>query len=134
MPLPEGYLPREGDVLVVHVKVSFNVDPGEKDVHIRVVGDFRDTAMPLNKIIGLHCRRWDADDEVVFPGMNGVGTVLAVYEDQVWVLFPDEAPQTFPANGLLPAPSAKKHADDDGLDPPPAPQSPAPSENREHPL
>ncbi len=119
MPLPEGYLPREGDVLIAHVEVKYDVDASDENVHVFPVGArYRDFALPLGNVIGLYCRRWSANDEVTFPGMAGVGKVLAVHEDQVWVLFPDEAPQTFPANELQPGREM--------IPPEPAPPTPAP--------
>ena len=45
MPLPEGYLPREGDELLIRVKVRFSVDAGETSVLIDRV-----TSVELNEI------------------------------------------------------------------------------------
>jgi hypothetical protein len=131
MPLPEGYLPREGDALIIHVEVKYDVDASDGNVHVFPIGArHRDFALPLKSVIGLYCRRWNVGDEVTFPGMAGVGKVLAVHEDQVWVLFPDEPPQTFPANELKPAKIENVEAE-----PPPAPltgsNDPSPSEDKE---
>ena len=128
MPLPEGYLPREGDVLTIHVEAKYDVDASDENVHVFPVGArYRDFTLPLKNVINLYCRRWSVDDEVIFPDMNGVGKVLAVHEDQVWVLFPDEPPQTFPANELQPAPEDATEIMP-AIKPPP---SPAPSEDEE---
>ena len=103
MPLPDKYLPREGDVVVLHATVEYDVRPGRDMVSCKVAGSVAHY-IPLESVVAIHARRWDADDKVIYPGMEGVGTVLATHEDQVWVLFPSEPPQTFPANELLPAP------------------------------
>ena len=35
MSLPSGYLPRKGDVVVIHVDVKFDMEPGEDLVHVK---------------------------------------------------------------------------------------------------
>jgi hypothetical protein len=84
MPLPEGYLPREGDVLTVQAKVRFNVEPGEKDVHVRIVGDFRDTRVPLDKVVGITLRNWEEGDGIISLQQEGCfGIVASVHDEHV---------------------------------------------------
>lgn len=128
MPLPKDYLPRDGDIIVVHAKVKFDVDPGEDRAHIRVVGSHQDISVPLDKIVQIHCRKWSEGDEVVWNDRHG--TVLAVHEDNCWLSVPGHCPSlvTAPANDLEPlaiapeteqraepptAPGSAPHGDDD---------------------
>jgi hypothetical protein len=111
MPLPEGYLPREGDVLVIHGTVKHDVDPGEKSVFVTFKKYGSAESVDLKNVVGLHCRRWDKGDKVTrlqpfigtYTGWPAVGEVLAVHEETVWALFPGDNPQTFAANDLWPA-------------------------------
>lgn len=89
MTLPEGYLPRKGDILIVHATVEYEVEPGEADVHV-VVADqsYRQLAVPLKKVVGLYSRAWEVGARVTTA--NGAslylrGEVVATHGDQVWV-------------------------------------------------
>jgi hypothetical protein len=106
MPLPKGYLPREGDIVVLHAKVKYDVTPGEDRVLVKAIGSFGDISTPLDKVVSLHCRNWNEGDMVIDPGnlSHGSGKVLAVFDDVVWVKFRAAYPETIHANRLAPAP------------------------------
>lgn len=131
MPLPEGYLPREGDVLVLHAVVKHDVDESDRDrddglrVFIRLGGDYQDRRIPLKNVVGIHCRKWNADDRVVTR--DGVdGTVLAVSDNVCWVKLDTGTFASIGANNLdasnkpadvemLPAPAGAPDQDDDEI-------------------
>jgi hypothetical protein len=96
MPLPEGYLPREGDILVIHVQTQFDVEPTDKNVHVRLLGgnSYQKFGMPLMDVERLWARHWNVDDEVQLisadPAGRRPGKVLAVDGERVWVKFYDK--------------------------------------------
>ena len=53
MPLPEGYLPREGDILALHAIVKYNGDSGDDRVHVKVKGHYETTSIKLSEIVDL---------------------------------------------------------------------------------
>jgi hypothetical protein len=93
MSLPEGYLPRKGDVVVLHATVKHVCDPGDDSVHLKVNGHWDTTIIELDKVAGLHRRHWDVGDKVQFRGRAPVdqrhGVVAGVEDDMVWVRFDD---------------------------------------------
>jgi hypothetical protein len=112
MSLPDGYLPREGDIVVLHAKVKFDVDAGEDRVHCRLIGSFADTSIPLNKVESLHCRHWNEGDMVIDPDNQnyGPGKVVAALDDVVWVKFNIAWPVTLHANKLTSAPKEESES------------------------
>ena len=108
MPLPEGYLPREGDILVIHV---------------------RKFSIPLKDVERLHCRHWNVGAEIQRKATDPLdrrpGEVLAVDGDMVWVKFSDgkERFMTLHANQIEPRQSylAKVREQYDTPEPPPSP-------------
>lgn len=115
MQLPEGYLPRAGDVLVLHGTVRFDVvekEDRESDglkVFIRLNGDFSDRRVLLNTVIGIHSRKWEAGERVRLIGEvnDDAFEVLAVHGQWVWCMDEDsEGLATYSANDLEPAPDA----------------------------
>lgn len=121
MPLPEGYLPREGDILVIHVQTQFNVEPHDTNVHVRLLREnsYKKFGMPLKDVEGLWARHWNIDDEVQFiavdPDGRRPGKVLAVDGELVWVKFYDkDSPQehmTLHINQIEPLPKGAAHSD-----------------------
>ena len=121
MSLPEGYLPREGDTLIILAKVKHSFDPGDTMVHVVPEGHYSAIAIDLDKILGLYARAWDIDARVLFEGSEGI--VAAVYGSSVWVRFGEgdtASFETVEANELRPAPPAAMEA------PEPAPPAPPP--------
>lgn len=91
MSLPKGYLPREGDVLVIHVTTRYDVrDDGEPGdpiyVHVSPVGDssYHKFRLPLADVIALHRRSWEIGTKVRSFGEEA-GEIVAVCDDMVWV-------------------------------------------------
>lgn len=93
MPLPEGYLPREGDTLVIHAVVKYDVVPKEDaededgpKVFLRPVGYYTDIRIPVKDCVGIFSRKWEVDERVQFPKDHSyTGTILAVHEGRCWV-------------------------------------------------
>jgi hypothetical protein len=112
MPIPEGYLPREGDVVVVHATVKYDVDPktdSDEDgpkVFIRPIGGYTDHRVPVKTLVGLYSRHFEEGERVrMHADPTATGTVLATYEHLVWVKFERlEDARTIPANSLEPIP------------------------------
>ena len=67
MPLPEGYLPREGDVLTVDVRVKHNVKPGDPYIFTKVLDLYSDVALHMDEpgTYSLKCRSWREGDGVI---------------------------------------------------------------------
>jgi hypothetical protein len=86
MPLPEGYLPREGDVLVLHGTVKFDYDPGEEKVWIRLMDHWEDDRIPISSVVGVHCRKWEQGEQVRHRNVEHCfGEIVATCDDMVWV-------------------------------------------------
>jgi hypothetical protein len=101
MPIPEGYLPRRGDVVVVRAEVRYDVKPSEDtdedgvQVFVRPLEGYTDVRVPVRTLVGLWSRRFYEGDRVraiVEPG--AVGTVAAISDEHVWVKF--DATATLP--------------------------------------
>lgn len=119
MPLPKGYLPREGDVLVLHVKTRFDVESrdvsfGDRkiQVHVSPIGgsSYHHFAVPLEDVVGIHCRKWSEGDRVrstdeMAPVNMTTGTVVATHEDKAWVQFDNGPLETVSANDLTAEPT-----------------------------
>ena len=107
MPLPQGYIPREGDELLIRVTVrrDYDSDDGLVAVHVSSA-PHRTLFADLDKIQSIFARKWSEGDKVTSREFDGPGTVLAVSEDWVWVLCEtgDDAGgrYTLPANDLEP--------------------------------
>jgi hypothetical protein len=103
MPLPEGYLPRRGDELLIRAKVSFDVEPDDEDVHLEPIGaEWKKIMIPLADVHDLHCRTWKKGEKVTQANW-GSGTIIAVHENMVWVqLALTGGLATFEANALEP--------------------------------
>lgn len=104
MSLPEGYRPREGDVLLVRGIVAYNVEPGDPSVHVKIEGSYSGKAIvTLDKVYALARRRWEPNEKVRIPvrGMTEPGEVIGTFQDHVWVQHPKYvAPMTYQANEL----------------------------------
>jgi hypothetical protein len=102
MPLPEGYLPREGDVLVLHGTVKYDVAPDEKRVHIKLDGDHGPRVLLLETIIGIRRRTWKEDEKVRHRNLTGVfGHVVAMAGDRVWIKLAPKSAQRRSHGGFM---------------------------------
>jgi hypothetical protein len=135
MPLPEGYRPRKGDILVLHGVVKHDVHPGEESVFVTIDGHYGTESVKLDGIASLFARAWNKGERVrqnIMSTNTGDGEVVATYGDRVWVKFDvDGSMGTFRANDLVLIPS-----DDDPLNAhavPPLVRFPASQENIEVP-
>ena len=100
MKLPEGYLPRENDVVILHGTVKYNVEPADESVHVRVAGmDYRDVMVPLDKIVGIHARHWAIGDKVLCNDGDS-GTVAATQDGMAWIKLASGAFTTYACNDL----------------------------------
>lgn len=83
MSLPDGYLPRKDDVLILHATVKYDYDPAEgKEVWIDSDGPFT----PLDKFVGIKRRTWKSGETVRHRNVEHCfGEVIATCDDMVWV-------------------------------------------------
>lgn len=87
MPLPEGYTPRKGDILVVHMAVDY---VGETLLKLKAVHpDDKWTEGHYFKpeiIVAVKRRTWEVDERVRSRNEpQQVGTVVSMHDDFVWV-------------------------------------------------
>jgi hypothetical protein len=110
MSLPQGYLPRKGDTLLICVDVrsDYNTVDGSL-VSVAVTGSpHRTLFADFDKIHSIYARKWNEGDRV--RSSEGWGEVVAVHEDQVWFKLLGDvgeygaigAMYTFDANDLEP--------------------------------
>ena len=144
MPLPQGYLPRKNDELLIRVKVRSDYrDDGSELVSVAVSGsEHRHLFVNLDKIHSLFCRAWNEGDKVTTGDFEGPGEVIQTHDEWVWVkaltddtkgceglLFTCEANELEPY--VAPEPEPQRMTEEDlmrGLEPlipPPAPGSQA---------
>jgi hypothetical protein len=86
MPLPEGYLPRKGDELLIRAKVSFDVETDDEDIHLELIGAERKKIMiPLANVHELHQRSWKKGEKVRSREFDGIGLVMAIDSPWIWI-------------------------------------------------
>jgi uncharacterized protein YoaH (UPF0181 family) len=108
MPLPEGYLPRKGDIVVLHAVVKHDVDRSDSLVFLNIVGDYSQISVAAEKIEQLWSRHWDAGDaiQLISRDLAGrrPGEVMSVDGEMVWIKFADQGERfmTFHANQIEP--------------------------------
>jgi hypothetical protein len=135
MPLPEGYLPREGDVLTIEVEVKYDVDAEDKNIHVFPVGArYRDFSIPLDNVIGVTLRKWKEGEGIISTeDENCFGVAASIHGEHVVMKLDPKAAEPeidggliiYHCNDLLPWPGAEVAPEIE-----PAP-SPAPSEDKE---
>jgi hypothetical protein len=125
MPLPQGYLPREGDVLVVHAVVKYDVSSEDQEsVFVRPLGYYSDCRLNLSTIVGLHARKWEPGEAATHAGAPV--TVIAVDDDQAWVKYASGGRASVHVNSLDAVPEAVDPVDlpfTEPVKPPAAPSS-----------
>ncbi len=98
MGLPPGYLPRAGDILVLHATVKYDFDPGDNHVGMKI--GYNSISLPLEKIGGLKRRTWNEGESVKHRSISRwYGTVVATSEDVVWIRLDPAADQRGAASG-----------------------------------
>ncbi len=102
MPLPDGYLPREGDELLVRVRVRHAVEAGEDNVHVNPSSrPYSNFVVDKDDIHAVYCRTWKPGEKArVIGAPNTYGEVIAIAEGCVWLKMTDGQFLTFGANAL----------------------------------
>jgi hypothetical protein len=88
MPLPEGYLPRKGDIVLVQARAKrdTNLDV-DSEGYFEIIGqEHCKFFMDVSAIHSLHCRRWNEGDRVKSIEFDGPGLVIGISDEWVWVL------------------------------------------------
>ena len=87
MGLPVGYLPRKGDVLVLHVTVDRDVYEGAATARVLIPpNEYNGQHVELEHFTGIHRRTWEPGEHVRHRNIdNCYGEVAAQHEDRVWV-------------------------------------------------
>lgn len=84
MPLPDGYLPRKGDVLTLLVTVQYDTMPDDSYVHVVPNGRLGSLGIELEHFDGLRSRAWEVGDHVRSENEGASGVVEAVSGHWVW--------------------------------------------------
>lgn len=86
MPLPEGYLPRKGDEVLVRARVKSDNHAHDGEFFLEIVGrTHHNFFMSIDEIHSLHFRHWNEGDAVIYPGFVGRCEVIACDGDAVWI-------------------------------------------------
>jgi hypothetical protein len=116
MPLPDGYLPKEGDELLIRAKVKYDIDDGDENVHLSVVGEeWKTFIIPISRIHSLNFRAWNEGDKVCEIKDGRFGVVIDTHGDQVWVELVTGNLATFHANELEPQPKTQPATENEVL-------------------
>jgi hypothetical protein len=119
MPLPEGYLPRKGDIVLVQARAKrdTNLDEDSEGFFELVGREHRNFFMLPSEIHSIHCRKWEVDDRVRIIGTSFPMEVIGVCDDKVWCRYPNGTMATYEANQLEPytepAPGSQSIVGDD---------------------
>lgn len=105
MPLPEGYLPRKGDILTLRGIVKYGVEPNDDYVHLKIIGSSATLVVELADVEP-HQRSFELGELVMHKiGWAEPGEVIATHGSYVWIFFksnPNAEPVAALANDLLP--------------------------------
>jgi hypothetical protein len=90
MPLPEGYLPRKGDEVLIRARAKRDTridDDPETACYLEIVGkEHQSVFLPRSGIHSLYCRKWNVGDRVRDIGEpETVGKVVAAHDKYVWI-------------------------------------------------
>jgi hypothetical protein len=88
MPLPEGYLPRKGDEVLVRARAKrdTNIDV-DSEGYLELVGqEHHKFFMNVSEIHSLYRRQWNEGDRVKSIEFYGPGLVIGISDEWVWVL------------------------------------------------
>ena len=113
MALPENYLPRKGDILVIHATVKYDADSPDETLFL--TAGATSLTFHLENVAAIRLRNWREGEKVCDRGDRDIfGEVLAQSGEHVWVKLAGGAKQRGSANGhriyhcnqLFPMPSA----------------------------
>lgn len=103
MSLPDGYLPREGDMLTVHMRVKHSIAAGDAEVYVfNPSQSWQTITIKLDDVACIHFRNWRPNDEVRETASGLRGTIIATHDGLVWVKTTKGLMATFEANELSP--------------------------------
>lgn len=93
MSIPEGYLPRKGDVVVLHAVVKYDVNPTEDadseeglQVWVTPKEYHSSSRVPLKTLVGVYSRYFEEGERVRFVNEpQTIATVLAICDEFVWL-------------------------------------------------
>ena len=104
MPLPEGYLPRKGDEVLIRVRAVRDLRPDDDAggcLFVVVGAEHQNIFLSRDQIHSLYCRKWNVGDRVrAIEEPETGGEVVAVCGEFVWVKDKGESMCTFEANEL----------------------------------
>lgn len=86
MPLPEGYLPRKGDEVLIRARAKRDTD-ADGEGYFEIIGaEHYKLFMNAEEVHSLYRRQWNEGDLVKSVEFDGRGRVVAVSDDYVWVV------------------------------------------------
>jgi hypothetical protein len=88
MPLPEGYLPRKGDIVLVQARAKRDAYKDEPDIqcYFEIVGyETNKFFMTVSEIHSIYSRNWEVGETVKSLEFDGPGTICGVSDPYVWV-------------------------------------------------
>jgi hypothetical protein len=105
MSIPEGYLPRNGDEVLIRARAKRDARPEEPDIecYLEIIGkEHQKFFLKASEIHSVYARCWNIGDTVTGDGLAGPAEVLAVDGRDVWVRDVGGARWTVEANELAP--------------------------------
>jgi hypothetical protein len=105
MPLPEGYLPGEGDEVLIRVRAKRDSRPDKPEIecYFEIIGnEHQSFFMRAAEVHSLHRRNWNIGDTVTSDEFEGPGEVIAIDGSEVWIRDTQCLRWTVYANDLLP--------------------------------
>jgi hypothetical protein len=103
MPIPEGYLPRKGDEVLVRARAKRDARPEDPDIecYLEIIGqEHQKFFLKASEIHSIYVRCWNIGDTVTAD--DGPAEVIAVDGSDVWVRDLDGVRWTVEANQLAP--------------------------------
>lgn len=87
MPLPEGYTPRTGDVLLIPVTVYSEHDPDESTIYVALSPDGHHDRVFVDRdrVHSFVSRKWQPEERCRLKRTRVLGTIIASSGDKVWV-------------------------------------------------
>lgn len=86
MPIPEGYLPRKGDEVLVRARAKRDARPEDPDIecYLEIIGqEHQKFFLKASEIHSVYARCWNIGDTVTGYNFDGPAEVLAVDGSEV---------------------------------------------------